>query len=443
MAWKQRWSSTARMVTPMNWKASAVVAPFALLLLWAPACSSSGGGGSEGSSGDGANGGSSASGGNGAAAGTATGGSANGGSTNGGSSGSGAGGTSNGGSGSGGVQNGGTGGSGGNCPVGTFCNPIQIQSFPYSDQRDTTNAPSDEVDTYSCAPSTTESGPEVVYLVDVPEAGRLSVGVTDGDGVDVDVHLLDSASGSGCLERDDASFNYDIGAGSYYVVVDTWADSSGTEFPGGYTLDVTFSPAAAGDCATYPLDLKMFWTSCDVSLDCFEATDPNDGKTYRYLRTPATGPVVKEAHLVTVNDDFGGGWPTSFTDQITRHYNLSQTATGYSMSRSEPWAPAGEGGSQYGQGSTGVPLPVVAEAWYVNMYWRNKPAAGTRMIIKNPANGRAVVAAAGYETGPGSNTAIGGVTEEIHDYLGTGHRDDLQLGFAVNDALPYGPIQCN
>ncbi|MGE3669878.1 MAG: hypothetical protein AB7K71_09475 [Polyangiaceae bacterium] len=439
MAWNQD-GAPARLVTRTTGTAGAVVASFALLLLCAPACSSAGGGGSDGSGasggeGAGANGGSSASGGNGAAAGGSAGGATNGGSASGGSG--------NGGAGAGGSSSGGSGGSAGNCPVGTFCSPIPIQSFPYTDQGDTTNAPSDEVDGYSCSPSTTELGPEVVYLVDVPEAGRLSVSVTDGDGVDVDVHLLDAPNGNGCLERDDVSFNYDISAGSYYVVVDTWTDSSGTEFPGGYTLDVTFSPAAAGDCATYPLDLKMFWTSCDVSLDCFEATDPSDGNTYRYLRTPATGPVVKEAHLVTVSDDFGGGWPTSFTDQIARHYNLSQAATNYTMTRSEPWAPAGEGGSQYGQGSTGVPLPVVAEAWYVNMYWRNKPAAGTRMIIKNPANGRAVVAAAGYETGPGSNTAIGGVTEEIHNYLGTGHRDDLQLGFAVNDSLPYGPIQCN
>lgn len=425
MAWRS-------LQNPTTWLAlRAALLTSGLALVWASGCSSSGGGGTDGSGASGGSGGS----GQGGSAGD-----------DGGSAGSAAGGSGNAGSGgsaNGGSTSGGAGGSGGNCSLGTFCNPIPIQSFPYSHQSDTTNAASDEVDTYSCAPSTSELGPEVVYLVDVPEAGRLSVSVTDSDGVDVDVHLLDSPSGAGCLERDDASFNADITAGSYYVVVDTWADSSGQEFPGGYTLDVSFSPAAAGDCATYPLDLKMFWTSCDASLDCFEATDPNDGQTYRYLRTPATGPVVKEAHLVTVDDDFGGGWPSSFTDQISRHYTLSQAATGYGMTRSEPWAPAGEGGSQYGQGSTGVPLPVVAEAWYVNMYWRNRPPAGTRMIIENPANGRAVVAAAGYETGPGANTAIGGVTEEIHHYLGTGHRDELQLGFAVNDALPYGPIQCD
>ena len=87
-------------------------------------------------------------------------------------------------------------------------------------------------------------------------------------------------------------------------------------------------------------------------------------------------------------------------------------------------------------------LPAVAEAFYVNMYWRDRPTPGTTMIVRNPANGRAVVAAAGYETGPGANDAIGGVTEEIHDWLGTSHRDDLELGFAADPTLPFGPIEC-
>ena len=37
-----------------------------------------------------------------------------------------------------------------------------------------------------------------------------------------------------------------------------------------------------------------------------------------------------------------------------------------------------------------------------------------------------VVAAGGYETGPGSNTAVGGVTEEIHHALGTGQLRRLE-----------------
>ncbi|HEY1099768.1 MAG TPA: hypothetical protein VGF99_12615, partial [Myxococcota bacterium] len=138
-------------------------------------------------------------------------------------------------------------------------------------------------------------------------------------------------------------------------------------------------------------------------------------------------------------------WPTSFTDDIEAHYALSETATNYVMERQEPWAPAGEGGSEFGQGSTGAPIPVVDEAWYVNMYWASatRPTRGTRMIVTNPANGRSVVASAGWETGPGSNTRMGGASEEIHHALGTTHGSTLTFAFAADQTLPFGPIVCS
>jgi hypothetical protein len=152
---------------------------------------------------------------------------------------------------------------------------------------------------------------------------------------------------------------------------------------------------------------------------------------------------VKEAHLVTTEDGFGDGWPSSFTEGIDAHYDNAVAATGYAMTRTEPWAPAGEGGSEYGQGSTGAKVPVVDETWYVNLYWRDRPPGGTRMIIRNPVSGAAVVASAGWETGPGDPAHVAGVTEEVHDALGTGHLDDLEVGFAVDPALPLGPIDCD
>jgi len=76
------------------------------------------------------------------------------------------------------------------------------------------------------------------------------------------------------------------------------------------------------------------------------------------------------------------------------------------------------------------------------MNWRDKPTPGTRMIIRNRDNGRAVVAAAGWETGPGSTSFVGGACEEIHDWLGTSHGDDLEFGFAADQTLPIGPIRC-
>ena len=323
-----------------------------------------------------------------------------------------------------------------------------VDRFPFEDQRHSADGPTAVTDSYDCAPGIDESGPEHWYQIDVAQPGLLVATVDDvgGDDVDVDLHLMSAADpqGVGCLERDNVGVQKVVDAGRYWLVADTWVAGDGQVLAGPYVLSVDFTPFGEGSCATRTEDLKMFWRSCaaGTTFTCTERVDPADGQTYRYLATPALGPVVKEAHLVTVDEDFGGSWPTSFTDQIERHYRISQAATGYAMNRREPWAPAGEGGSEFGQGSTGRPVPVVEEAWYINMYWRNRPARGTRMIVTNPANGRSVVAAAGFETGPGANTAIAGVAEEVHHHLQTGHRADLIVGFAMDQRLDFGPIVC-
>ncbi|MCC7380371.1 MAG: hypothetical protein IT384_00970 [Deltaproteobacteria bacterium] len=332
----------------------------------------------------------------------------------------------------------------GPCLEGSRCDPIPIATFPFHDERDTTRAPSDELDAYACAPSTDESGAEIIYALTLSERSRVIATVDDvsGDSVDVDLHLLTAIDAAACTARDNRRLDLELEAGAYYLVVDTWVNSAGVPLPGPYRLDVSAAPLAARSCATLTDSVATYWAACDSSIDCYEAIDPVDGARRRFLRMPAQGPVVREAHLVTVDEPFPNAWPASFTDQIDRHYQISEAATGYSMTRREPWAPAGEGGSNFGQGATGNPVPVVEEAWYINMYWRHRPPRGTRMIVTNPANGRSVVAAAGFETGPGSNTAVAGVAEEIHHYLGTSHREVLVVGFAVDNTLPYGPITC-
>lgn len=328
------------------------------------------------------------------------------------------------------------------CELGTLCRPIEVDGWPYSDSRDTQNAPSDDFDIYGCAPATDESGGEFIYRFTVNEGGILRAALDDvsGDAVDIDLHLLDGPNPDGdCVQRDNVEIGVMLRPGTYYLVADTWVNGSGLERAGAYTLTAEWLPLPQGACAMSQQDLRMFWTSCDPNIDCDDSA--SDG--IPRLPTPATGPVVMEAHLVTTADDFGGGWPLSFTDGIDAHYAMSQDLTGFFTTRTQPWAPDGEGGSQFGQGSTSLPLPPEAEAWYVNMYWRDRPAKGTRMLLINPVNGRAVVTAAGYETGPGANTAIGGAVEEVHLHLGTTHRDTLIMGFMVDQSLPFGPIDCD
>ncbi len=79
--------------------------------------------------------------------------------------------------GTGGTAVGGSGGNGGNgeepCPDDVIC----IDTFPYIGDGDTSLAGASTYDSYSCAPDTDEGGPEIVYRVEIPEAGFLSVAV--------------------------------------------------------------------------------------------------------------------------------------------------------------------------------------------------------------------------------------------------------------------------
>lgn len=323
------------------------------------------------------------------------------------------------------------------CALGLACNPILVGAFPWADSRDTLLAPGATFDGYACAPGTSEAGGEFVYAVDVGTDGILSLGVSDGEGVDVDLHLLSGADPGDCVTRHDSSLAWPVTAGRWFIVVDTYASDGNA---GAYDLVVDLVVTAGTPCAMTATDVRMFWSECAPGIDCYEAD--YEGSPARFLRTPAVGPVVMEAHLVTVADDFGGGWPNSSTHGLEDHYALSEAASGFDVARDQVWAPEGEGGSQWGQAAYTAPLPVLDEAWYVNMYWRARPPAGTRMLVIDGATGKAVVTAGGYETGPGSNTAIGGAVEEVHRALGSGHRDHLVMGFAADASAALGPVDC-
>ncbi|MDF1563886.1 MAG: hypothetical protein P1V51_12630 [Deltaproteobacteria bacterium] len=314
----------------------------------------------------------------------------------------------------------GDGGDGGSdCPLGVIC----VDTLPFHDENDTGLSTARDLDGYGCAPGTDESGPERIYRVRLPTAGFFSAAVHDGAGVDVDLHLLASLDAADCLDRGDLSVAADLEAGFVYVVADTYV-SGGVEHAGPYGLDLGLLVPSEGDCG----------------LEVGTMARVNDGGNT--LAMPATGPIVREAHLVTAEEP--EPYPSAAREFIERHYALSQETTGLVMHRLESWAPL-EGGSFYGAG-IGSPtlLPVLEEGWYVNMYWQvsDRPARGTRMILRLPGTDRAVVVAAGHETGPGNLAHIGGTPEETHFYLGTSHLDVLTLGIAVDQSLPFGPRRC-
>lgn len=119
---------------------------------------------------------------------------------------------------------------------GTGASPYLIDALPFSDLRTTKGWPERKLEGYSCASTTDESGPEVVYRLEVKQATNLRVVVFDGDDVDLDLHLLDATgTASGCLARDDKLITRALQPGTYHLVVDTYV-KSGVELAGEYLL---------------------------------------------------------------------------------------------------------------------------------------------------------------------------------------------------------------
>jgi len=325
------------------------------------------------------------------------------------------------------------------------CAPITIASFPFTDRGDTRVEGRSRLARYGCAAQKNLSGRELVYTFTISRRSLLLAEVDDkaGDGVDIDLHLLSSLDEGGCLSRHNRALYELLEPGQYYLVADTFVGKSGVPAAGPFTLRAHLQSVPDNACAMREGPMMMRWKTCAEGIACQERKS-SAGKLRRFLQLPAVGPVVKEAHLVTVDDDFGPReWPSSGTHGIDEHHGRAQGLLSFSADLNQPWAPAGEGGSRWGQGSSGHPLPVEDEMWYITMNWAERPKKGVRMIVRNPTNGRAVVAAAGYETGPGSPTAVAGVSEEIHRYLGTTHRDPLMVGFAVDPSLTLGPVGCD
>ncbi|WP_299213680.1 hypothetical protein [uncultured Aquimarina sp.] len=177
----------------------------------------------------------------------------------------------------------------------------------------------------------------------------------------------------------------------------------------------------------------------------------------RTVQLPATGKFVQESHYVTTKDKFPGGrlFANTVTENINSHlqrsFNLYKTYDSnktfnqlYSASFQKQWTPA-ESGS-IGQGSVGniqtQELTPEKEMWFMTMMWApgTRPARGTKFLLS--ANGKKVVVIAGYETGPRSQTFLGGLTTETHAWLGTNNNSQITVSYLKNQATPIGPIAC-
>ncbi|MFH2005308.1 MAG: hypothetical protein ABI333_01860, partial [bacterium] len=157
--------------------------------------------------------------------------------------------------------------------------PFPITVFPHTHDGDTAVLGASEIDRYDCAPAISEAGPEVHYEVWASRPGVLQARVTNGPGVDTDLHLL-TDPGLRCLARADRELSLGVDAGVYRLIVDTH------DRPGPYRLDVALDPPAPELLGslwnTYyylaneadhdtPADTPLLSSGCDILTDVPQA----------------------------------------------------------------------------------------------------------------------------------------------------------------------------
>jgi spore germination protein YaaH len=131
--------------------------------------------------------------------------------------------------------------------------PFEVTTYPYS-KSSSTSGKETIFDSYPPF-SQNESGPEEIYELTVPSAGTLTVTLTDGSGIDVDIHLLSSLSSNACVTRNDSTFSYDVTAGTWYLACDTYA---GSHKAGSYTVTIEFDEAALPGSHALPYQVIGF-----------------------------------------------------------------------------------------------------------------------------------------------------------------------------------------
>jgi hypothetical protein len=122
---------------------------------------------------------------------------------------------------------------------GSPSSPFEIGELPFTDLRSTLFSEHRRIDFYKgCDAPQDESGPELLYRIELDAPATLNALVISRPGVDVDVHLLDeSASAEGCIARDHRGFEQAVPAGTYYFSIDSFATSLG-ELAGEYIFVV-------------------------------------------------------------------------------------------------------------------------------------------------------------------------------------------------------------
>lgn len=150
---------------------------------------------------------------------------------------------------------------------------INIGAMPYTytdNTRSTATVGAPDSINYYPGYSQNESGPEYVYAFTVPAGKKYKVTATLSGmlaGVDIDIHLLSSLSPLAVLARNDTTLTQSLEAGTYYLVADTYVNSSGVEKKGAYTLTVNFVDETAAVISSRVVQGYLtYWSSSTTTL---------------------------------------------------------------------------------------------------------------------------------------------------------------------------------
>jgi hypothetical protein len=129
--------------------------------------------------------------------------------------------------------------------TGRDADPFVVDRLPFTHSFDT-NGGERGRDAYpACGADQDESGPEIVYALELPEPAAIRAVLLDRGAVDVDLHVL--ADGA-CVERADRLVDRTLPAGAHRLVVDSFV-SGGVEHAGAYTLVLIACEPGDPDCA--------------------------------------------------------------------------------------------------------------------------------------------------------------------------------------------------
>lgn len=121
--------------------------------------------------------------------------------------------------------------------------PRRFDTLPYSDLGDTRASDARNLDRYGgCDADQDESGPELVYRLDLDHRANIRAIVVDRGDVDIDLHLLaDPADPSSCLDRAHTELRASLDPGTWYFVLDTFV-GGGDERAGEFLFVVVEEP---------------------------------------------------------------------------------------------------------------------------------------------------------------------------------------------------------